>query len=130
MSSAHPRHRARLVATSTAGLLALTGVLVTASPAAAGPNACERRTNNTVEKLTDCVTVDGVLEHAKAFQTIADAHGDTRASGTPGYDASADYVEDRLEASGYTVSREEFRFPFFELLGSSFSRVTPEPRTY
>jgi hypothetical protein len=45
--------------------------------------------------LTECVTVDGVLEHAKAFQAIADANGGNRASGTPGYRASADYVEGR-----------------------------------
>ena len=99
MSSAHPRHRARLVATSTAGLLALSGVLVTASPAAAGPNACGSRDNNTVAKLTQCVTVDGVLEYEEALQRIADANNDTRASGTPGFDASADYVTDRLEAA-------------------------------
>jgi Zn-dependent M28 family amino/carboxypeptidase len=118
------------VATSTAGLLALSGVLVTASPAAAGQNACDSRNNNTVEKLTDCVTVDGVLEHAKAFQTIADANGDTRASGTPGYTASADYVTERLEAAGYAVTRQEFEFPFFQLRESSFSRVAPAPATY
>jgi Zn-dependent M28 family amino/carboxypeptidase len=130
LSSAHPRHRARLVATSTAGLLALSGVLVTASPAAAGPNACDSRNNNTVEKLTQCVTVDGVLEHEKAFQTIADANNDTRASGTLGFDASAAYVQQRLEAAGYAVTRQEFQFPFFQLRDSSFSRVTPTATTY
>ena len=39
--------------------------------------------------LRDAVTVDGIMEHERAFQAIADANGDTRASGTPGYDASA-----------------------------------------
>ena len=31
-----------------------------AAPAAKG---CDNRTNNTYEKLLECVTVDGVLEH-------------------------------------------------------------------
>ena len=130
MSSAHPRRRARVVATSAAGLLAVTGVLVTTSPAAAGENACEKRTNNTVAKLTECVTVDGVLEHEKALQAIADAHDGNRASGTDGYEASVDYVRQRLEAAGYEVEIQAFDFPFFELRTSSFSRVAPTPATY
>ena len=125
----NPNRRTRLIAGSTAGALAVAGAVLTASPAAAGPS-CDNRNNNTVAKLTECVTVDGVLEHQKAFQAIADANGDTRASGTPGYDASADYVQQRLEASGYTVSRQEFRFPFFELFDSAFSQVSPDPATY
>ena len=125
----NPNRRTRLIAGSTAGALALAGAVLTASPAAAGPS-CDNRNNNTVAKLTECVTVDGVLEHQKAFQAIADANGDTRASGTPGYDASADYVQQRLEASGYTVSRQEFQFPFFELFDSAFSQENPNPATY
>jgi Zn-dependent M28 family amino/carboxypeptidase len=117
------------VATSTAGLLAISGVLVTASPAAAGPS-CDNRTNNTTAKLMECVTVDGVLEHEKAFQAIADANGGTRASGTPGYDASADYVQQRLEAAGYTVDRRGFEFPFYELVGQPTLSVDGQALRY
>ncbi|MEU7901139.1 M28 family metallopeptidase [Nonomuraea sp. NPDC049152] len=60
--------------------------------------------------LADDVTIDNVLSHLRAFQAIADAHGGTRAAGTPGYDASADYVAARLRAAGYTVERQVFRF--------------------
>ncbi|WP_233489026.1 M28 family metallopeptidase [Blastococcus sp. TF02-09] len=129
MTSTTPNRRTRLIAGSTAGALAVAGAVLTASPAAAGPS-CDNRNNNTVAKLTECVTVDGVLEHQKAFQAIADANGDNRASGTPGYDASADYVQQRLEAAGYEVIRQAFDFPFFELRDSSFSRVTPTATTY
>ena len=52
-------------------------------------------------QLRDAVKVGGILEHEEAFQAIADANGDTRASGTPGYDASADYVAGKLEGAGY-----------------------------
>ncbi len=61
-------------------------------------------------KLTECVTVGGVREHLNAFQAIATANGGNRASGTPGYDASVDYVVERLEAAGYKVTREQLDF--------------------
>jgi len=82
-----------------------------------GPGrACEHRANNTYDKLLECVDADGVFEHLEAFQRIADRHGGTRASGTPGYDASADYVARQLERAGYEVTRQEFDFPYFEEL--------------
>ena len=34
------------------------------------------------------------------------------AAGTPGYDASVDYVVDRLEAAGWNVELDEFQFIF------------------
>lgn len=40
------------------------------------------------EALRDAVTVGGIMEHEQEFQKIADENGGTRASGTPGYDAS------------------------------------------
>jgi Zn-dependent M28 family amino/carboxypeptidase len=76
------------------------------------------------------VTLGGVREHLQRFQAIADANGGTRASGTPGYNASADYVEQRLESAGWTVERQSFQFPFFQQTGDAvFSRVTPAPAT-
>jgi Zn-dependent M28 family amino/carboxypeptidase len=64
-------------------------------------------------QLRAAVTVEGILEHEREFQDIADANGDTRASGTPGYTASADYVAERLESAGYTVTRQVFDYPLF-----------------
>jgi Zn-dependent M28 family amino/carboxypeptidase len=56
------------------------------------------------------MTLEGVREHQAALQEIADENGGTRAAGTPGYDASVDYVIDTLEAAGWTVSTHEFDF--------------------
>jgi hypothetical protein len=67
-----------------AAILALVG----ASPALAGNQSCGKRVNNNVKKLLECMTVDGVRAHQAAFQAAADANGGTRATGTPGYDAS------------------------------------------
>jgi Zn-dependent M28 family amino/carboxypeptidase len=57
---------------------------------------------------------EGAFRHLQAFQEIATANGGTRASGTPGYDRSADYVAEKLKAAGYVVRFEEFEFPYFE----------------
>ncbi|SET97400.1 M28 family metallopeptidase [Geodermatophilus poikilotrophus] len=125
--------RARTVALGAAGAMALAGTVAVAAPAAAAPGAaqaCEQRTNNTVAQLTDCVTLDGVMEHLEAFQGIAEANGGNRASGTPGYDASVEYVEQRLKQAGWEVSRQEFQFPFFQQISSAFSQTAPDQATY
>jgi Zn-dependent M28 family amino/carboxypeptidase len=101
-------------------------------PAAEAASAkCENRTNDSIRKLLECVTVEGVLEHQRALQAIADANGGTRASATPGYDASIDYVEDRLSDAGYVVSRQAFQFNKFTEIGSSaMQQIAPNSVTY
>src|SRR5687767_10115332 len=54
------------------------------------------------------VTLAGVREHQAELQEIADANGGNRVSGTPGYDASAQYVYNRLAAAGYSPQYQEF----------------------
>ena len=81
--------------------------------------------------LREAVTVDGIREHQAAFQAIADANGGTRASGTSGFDASVDYVVDRLTAAGYRPAVQEFEFAFFQQTGpSAFDQVSPTPTSY
>jgi len=67
-------------------------------------------------KLREAVTVNGILQHERALQRIANNNDGTRASGTPGYDASVDYVAQRLRQAGYQVTIQAFTFPFFRLL--------------
>jgi Zn-dependent M28 family amino/carboxypeptidase len=78
----------------------------------AGDASCDFRTSDNFKKLLLCVTVDGVREHQAAFQAIADANGGIRAAGTPGYDASVQYVVDRMTAAGYNVTLNAFPFVF------------------
>jgi Zn-dependent M28 family amino/carboxypeptidase len=83
------------------------------------------------QRLRNAVTVAGILGHERVFQRIANQNGGTRASGTPGYDASADYVAGRLRAAGYTVTEQEFIFPFYqELSPAVLEQVSPTPTTY
>ena len=98
---------------------------------AADAAQCDKRSNNTHQKLLECVTVDGVRAHQAALQAIADANGGIRASGTPGYDASVDYLADTLEAAGYDVLIQSFSFMGWIPLGpSTLEQVAPAPVTY
>jgi Zn-dependent M28 family amino/carboxypeptidase len=97
----------------------------------AGPAACEKRNNNTTAKLLECVTLEGVREHQAAFQAIADANGGNRFSGFPGYDASVDYVVDRLEAAGYDPEIQPFDYMAFTVEGpSALQQIAPNMVTY
>ncbi|HEX6257818.1 MAG TPA: M28 family metallopeptidase [Euzebyales bacterium] len=91
-------------------LLALAAMMVVMA-AVAAPSIAAVPTDTA--NLREAVTLDGVRAHQLALQQIADANGGTRASGTPGYDASADYVQGVLEDAGYTVEQQEFEYEFF-----------------
>jgi Zn-dependent M28 family amino/carboxypeptidase len=96
---------------------------------AATPAAAVDTVNS--KKLRDAVTVSGILGHERALQRIANNNDGTRASGTPGYAASAAYVKNTLKAAGYKVKEQEFTFPFFqELAPATLAQVTPTPTTY
>src|SRR5215207_6332086 len=53
-------------------------------------------------------------EHLQALQRIASANDGSRAAGTPGDTATADYLIERLRAAGYRVRTQPVRFPFAE----------------
>ena len=112
---------AKLVLALVLALLVAFGVVGTAAMAIA--------TDTTA--LRNAVSVERIIKHERAFQKIADSNGGTRVSGTPGYDASAAYVEDKLRAAGYEVERQEFTYPFFqELTPTTFSQTAPTPKPY
>jgi Zn-dependent M28 family amino/carboxypeptidase len=99
--------------------------------AEAGPAACDNRNNNTIDKLLECVTLAGVREHQAAFQKIADQNGGNRFSGLAGYDASVDYVVERLEAAGYDPTVQPFDYLAFTVVGpSTLQQVAPNQVTY
>ena len=93
--------------------------------------SCATRVNNTPKKLLQCVTVESVRKHQSAFQDIADANNGTRASGTPGYEASADYVVEQLEEAGYDVVIQQFPFTYWQVLGpSTLTQISPKNVAY
>lgn len=54
------------------------------------------------------VTADGMYTHLRKLQEIADANRGNRADGTPGYDASVDYIVQVLKDKGFDVTTPEF----------------------
>ncbi len=104
----------RAMAASAAVILI--GALVASAPAQARNPRAAGPDNVNTNPLTKAVTVAGILSHERAFQQIANQNDGTRASGTPGYDASADYVARQLRRAGYDVRRQTFTFPFFREL--------------
>ena len=55
-------------------VLVLIGIAFAQAPTTADSPACGARANNTLDKLLDCVTVDGMMAHLGALQAIADAN--------------------------------------------------------
>jgi Zn-dependent M28 family amino/carboxypeptidase len=54
------------------------------------------------------VTADGMFVHLRALQDIANANKGNRAEGTPGYDASVEYVVKALRSKGFEVATPQF----------------------
>jgi Zn-dependent M28 family amino/carboxypeptidase len=110
-------------------LLSLVATSLAFAPAAsAGPKSCDNRVNDTVAKLTECITLEGVRAHQAALQDIADDNGGTRAAGFPGYDESVDYIVSKMTAAGYNVARHTFNFTFVPPV--VLQQLTPVAATY
>jgi Zn-dependent M28 family amino/carboxypeptidase len=60
------------------------------------------------DELAAKVTVDAMFGHLHKLQEIADANGGTRADGTPGFEASVDYVVKILQDKGFDVQTPQF----------------------
>ena len=102
---------------------ALRGAVVTAAAAAtalagAAPASAATLTPDNVSKALEGQTnTQVIVNHMKELQRIADANGGQRASGFPGYEASADYVAAVAREAGLDVTVQEFDFPFFDVVG-------------
>src|SRR5918998_6296777 len=125
---------------TTKGAVVLAAALLAAMLAVGVAWAAPGKTNDPTlgasAKLRKAVEPAGILVHERNFARAArlsdpDEDGiGTRASGNEGYDASADYVANKLEAAGYEVTRQEFEFPYFDVLSESFSQTEPEEREF
>ena len=109
------KHALRLAAVGA--VAALTTALLPQVALAAPAAKCDNRSNNTYQKLLECVTLEGVREHQAEFQKIADNSNDpvypgSRAAGTEGYADSVDYVAGLLRDAGYEVTLDPVEFEF------------------
>jgi hypothetical protein len=87
--------------------LALAGLLLVAacSPTQQPPAAPAAQS---ARELSAKVTADGMFGHLQKLADIAAANGNSRADGTPGFDASVDYVAGVLRDKGFDVQMPEF----------------------
>jgi len=114
----------------------LIGAIIALVPLATGPVAeadgggGHDRTDVS-KKLRRSVKLKNIRKHQQKFQEFADASDGTRASGTVGYDKSANYIAKKMRKAGYDVEVQEFNFDFFQQTGpSSFEQVTPDAVSY
>jgi Zn-dependent M28 family amino/carboxypeptidase len=111
--------RSALAVATTSAVLVAAGLVATPAAATSTPDP---------HRFAHHVKTREVVEHLEAFQDIADEHDGTRASGTPGFDASGDYVQGLLEDAGYEVERQPFDFVYTETLAQSLTvGATPVP---
>ena len=100
-----------------------------ATPAAAATPATDF-----AAMLRQRVTADAMMVHLTKLQGIADDHGGNRALGSPGYDASVDYVANALRDKGFDVQTPEFevRLPFADepVLTVAGATIAAKPLTF
>ena len=99
---------ALFVVTSVVFAVGGCGRETTATLPAAAPDAARF-----AEELRQQVSADAMMGHLQKLQDIANANGNTRAIGTPGYDASVDYVANTLRDKGFDVQTPEFELSVF-----------------
>lgn len=123
-------NRTRRAATACATLILTTAgsVVLTTGSSQAAPR-------NDDGRLRHAVTVEGITEHQAKLEQIANANPfdgvPTRATGTPGHEASVQYVMDTMKAAGFKVALQPFSTDIFvEKSPSVFERVSPDPVTY
>ena len=63
--------------------------------------------------LADAVELDAVMAHLTELERIAGENDGNRSLGTPGYDASVDYVAGALRDAGFDVQTPEFDTTLF-----------------
>ena len=104
------------------------------NPTPAPPASTVQSAADYASTIRDRVTIDAMMTHLSKLQAIADANDGNRAVGTPGYEATADYVADALRAKGFDVQIPEFelRFPFADapVVTVRGSTVTAKPLEY
>lgn len=76
--------------------------MVTPTPSASNARFADPLTS---DRLRSAIGIAALREHLEALQAIANEHGGTRATGTTGFDASVEYVVERLTAVGYAPVR-------------------------
>ncbi len=135
MTSISPPPRAVWLAVAMATLAGCDGTQDGPSAGMLEPSSAEAGVVDNLLPQTQgfrkAVTPAGILEHLTAFQQFADANGGFRALGSPGYQASVQYVSNRMVAAGYTTTLQTFSFEFTgDRTPPTLAQVSPLSVTY
>jgi hypothetical protein len=116
--------------------LVAAGLLAPTSAGAITSAECDAQVNDTPAKLLPCIQTDDLWNHMQAFQAIADANPGldghpSRNSGEPGYWESVQYVKQKMEAAGYDVTIQPYKFTYSSFVGTpAWSEVSPTARNF
>ena len=105
MVPARGLHRPCAIAAAVAMLLVACG-----QPS---PSPLQPTESDLGDRLAAAVSVSAIKGDLSTLQRIADANGETRADGTPGYAASAAFVDKTLRDLGYRVQLDTLTVPLF-----------------
>src|SRR5439155_4134773 len=112
------------------------GLLAAPTASAITSAQCDARANDTPSKLVECIQTTDLWNHMKAFQKIANQNPGpdgmpSRNSGEPGYKASVDYVASAMQAAGYDVTIQPYKFLYYAFTAiPSFREESPAAHTY
>ncbi|WNG93337.1 M28 family peptidase [Mycobacterium sp. ITM-2016-00318] len=106
----------------------ITGAAVILVVLLGGCSSTPQPATDLARDLADKVGVDGMYTHLRKLQEIADANNTSRAEGTPGYDASVDYVAQTLRDRGFDVQTPEYER--LGVVSPGRPRVTVSGRDY
>lgn len=87
------------------------------------------------QELAGAVTADAIFAHLERLNGIADANDGSRAVGTPGYDATVDYISEVLRDNGFEITTPEYEWlkmgdpgkPTLEVAGRSYPVTQASP---
>lgn len=95
-----------------------------------GANSCEGKASLSAAELIKCTSASSAFQHLQMLQSIAVANNNNRATGTKGYDQSAQYVSGLMSAAGYKVTQNNFSFDKYTKLSSAFEQSLPESKSF
>ena len=73
------------------------------------------------KQLQGRISTDSVMARLQKLQDIANANGGTRVAGSPGYEATVDYVVKTLKDKGFDVQTPEFTARVFQVGAESLT---------
>jgi hypothetical protein len=130
------RMRPRLAHSWLVPFCVAVGLLAPTSAGAITSAECDARANDTPGKLLPCIQTDDLWDHMRNFQAIADRNPGpdghpSRNSGEPGYWASVQYVAQKMEDAGYSVTIQPYKFTYSSYVGTpTWSEVSPTQRDF